>query len=244
MFKYSENIARCTRTFCTHYSNGKLKITQVNSCLKSGFELIDKIKVERTKKDNLERTFRRIKATIKDLALENNFEYFCTFTVKPSIEWNRYELEDVQNNLRKLLKSYKRKYKDFAYIIITEEHKDGAYHFHGLVKNLYDLYQNEYSYLSSNHFDTLGFNSFSKIQNYEKCCNYILKYISKDMVRLLNNKFYIRSRNLLTPSHYEIENLSIENWDYENDYCKMSTVDLKNVDLETFHNLSKLIIDK
>lgn len=176
--------------------------------------------------------------------MENDFEYFATFTVKSKANCNRYELEDVQLELRKLLKSYKRKNNDFAYIIITEEHKDGAYHFHGLVKNLNDLYINDNGYFSCKHFDKLGFNSFSKIKNYEKCCNYILKYISKDMVRQLGCKFYIRSRNLKTPKKYEINNLSIKDWDFENDYCKISTVDLKNVDFETFYNVNKLIIDK
>lgn len=68
----------------------------------------------------------RVKREVKELILCNNFDYFATYTVNTNENFtkgNRYCLEDCFERLRKLLKAYKRKYKDFAYILIAEEHQ-------------------------------------------------------------------------------------------------------------------------
>ena len=103
----------------------------------------------------------RTKRNIREIALCNNFDYFLTFTIN-SKNCDRFSLDECQNTLKKLIKAYKRKYNDFSYIIITEKHKNGAFHFHGLCKGLNnnDLYINNNGYLSSHFFDKLGFNSF------------------------------------------------------------------------------------
>ena len=136
----------------------------------------------------------RTKNNIKNICLSNNFEYFCTMTVN-SKNADRFSLQEVQDKMKKICKSIKRKNKDFAYIYITEEHKNGAFHFHGMVKNI-DLYINKNFYLSSADFDKLGYNSFSPIKDYNKCCNYITKYITKDCVKNENNQIYFCSRGL------------------------------------------------
>ena len=85
---------------------------------------INKTSAEEIKRISLSRT----KKNILEIALCNSFEYFVTLTVK--LNNVRYDLELAQFELKKLLKAYKRKYKNFKFIIITEKHKDGAYHFH------------------------------------------------------------------------------------------------------------------
>lgn len=124
----------------------------------------------------------RTKRNIKEIALCNSFEYFATLTVN-SQNADRFSLQDVQDLLKTKLKKYKRTHKDFAYIFITEKHKNGAFHFHGLIKGADDFYINDNGYYSLKVFDEIGFNSFSKIKDYNKCCNYITKYITKDCVR-------------------------------------------------------------
>ena len=47
---------------------------------------------------------------------------------------NRYDIDVAQEHLTHILKNYKKLHKDFKYILITEKHKDGAFHFHGLMK--------------------------------------------------------------------------------------------------------------
>ena len=154
-------------------------------------EVIDNI----TSKEEVDRiSLSRTKNNIKNICLSNNFEYFATMTVN-SKNADRFSLQEVQDKMKKICKSIKRKNPEFKYIYITEEHKNGAFHFHGMVKNL-DLYKNEFGYYSSSDFDKLGFNSFSEIKDYNKCCNYITKYITKNCVKNENNQIYFCSRGL------------------------------------------------
>lgn len=197
-FIYSKQSAYSTRFFLYNYDNNNFRIVRIKSCRNSGFEEIKKknnfvdVNSEEVKKCSLSRT----KRNIRELALCNDFEYFATFTVN-SEKCDRYVLNDVQDKLKKILHKIKRNNKDFAFLIITEKHKDGAFHFHGLVKGITDLYINDNGYLSSKIFENeLGFNSFSKIKDYTKCCNYILKYITKDCIKNSHNQIYISSRGL------------------------------------------------
>lgn len=139
----------------------------------------------------------RTKRRIKEICLCNEFEYFVTLTIN-SKNSDRFNLDEVQSTLKKKFIYYKRKNKEFKYIFITEKHKDGAFHFHGMMKNIdeNDIYINDFGYYSSHYFDKLGFNSFSKIVDYNKCCNYIMKYITKDCVRNSNGYIYIYSQGL------------------------------------------------
>ena len=105
-----------------------------------------------TSPEEIERiSLSRTKNNIKNICLSNNFEYFCTMTVD-SKNADRFSLQEVQDKMKKICKSIKRKNKDFAYIYITEEHKNGAFHFHGMCKNI-DLYLNKNYYYSSFDFN-------------------------------------------------------------------------------------------
>lgn len=139
----------------------------------------------------------RTKRRIKEICLCNEFQYFVTLTIN-SKNSDRFNLDEVQSTLKKKFEYYKRKNKEFKYIFITEKHKDGAFHFHGMMKNIdqNDIYVNKAGYYSSHYFDKLGLNSFSKIVDYNKCCSYIMKYITKDCVRNSNGYIYIYSQGL------------------------------------------------
>ena len=208
-FVYSKQSVYTTRFFLYNYNNNNFRIVRVKSCRNSGFEEIKKrntfvdVNSEEIQRQSLSRT----KRNIRELALCNNFEYFATFTVN-SEKCDRYSLNDVQDKLKKVLHKIKRNNKNFAFLIITEKHKDGAFHFHGLVKGITDLYINNNGYLSSSIFDNeLGFNSFSKIKDYSKCCNYILKYITKDCIKNSHNQIYISSRGLKKAVKEEFANI-------------------------------------
>lgn len=140
----------------------------------------------------------RTKRRIKEICLCNEFEFFVTLTIN-SKNADRFNLDEVQSTLRNKFRTYKRYYsKDFKYIFITEKHKDGAFHFHGMMKNIdeNDIYINDFGYYSSHYFDKLGFNSFSKIVDYNKCCSYIMKYITKDCVRNSSGSIFFHSQGL------------------------------------------------
>ena len=178
----------------------------------------------------------RTKNNIKNICLSNNFEYFCTFTINSQYA-DRYCLQEVQDKMKKICKKIQRNNKDFKYIYITEKHKDGAFHFHGMVKNI-ELYQNEFGYLSSKDFDVLGYNSFSKIENYNACCHYITKYITKDCIKNENNQIYFCSRGLSKGfDEYMIDyNLKdiFTNCSkvYENEYCQKIDFEIDKISIE------------
>lgn len=173
----------------------------------------------------------RSKRLIREISLSNDFTYFFTATVNSAFA-DRFSLTEVQNKIRKICKAIKRKNKGFKYIFITERHLNGAFHFHGLCTDL-DLYDNEYNYLSSKDFDTLGFNSFSPILSKQKVSNYITKYISKDCVRNEAGSVYFCSRGLKHASVYNIEDIPLDDYlvqkPYENDYCKIYDFNLEKL---------------
>lgn len=223
---FNSNDVYTTKFFLYTYNEQFSKLVKIKSCRQKGFELITNNSKIKTTKEEIERiSLSRTKKNIKEIALCNNFEYFVTFTVN-SLNCNRYSLEECQKKLKSILKAYKRKHSDFYYLIITEKHKDGAYHFHGLCKGFGDLYINKNNYLSSSFFDKLGFNSFSKINDYIKCCNYITKYISKDCIRNDKRQIYICSRGLKRAFKKElnIDNDSQIRWDFTNDFCCIKNI--------------------
>lgn len=183
----------------------------------------------------------RTKRNIKSIALANNFEYFSTLTVNSQL-CDRFSLEACQNKLKKINKEIKRKYKDFRYIFITEEHKKGGFHFHGLIGGIPVgcFFTNVNGYLSLPYYSQLGFNSFSLIVNYNKCCNYITKYITKHCLRNEHNQIYISSRGLKKADEYEILPIAFPHT-FENDFVQILDIDLsKPLTEEYYHILSKV----
>lgn len=224
---FSKNSVYNSRVYLYNYNNRFFRICSIKSCREKGFEdicsnnITDKKEVERI---SLSRTRRNI----RELALCNDFEYFCTITVN-SAQCDRYSLDEVQDNLRKCLRNIRNNSNNFKYLIITEKHLDGAFHFHGLMSNISDLYVNRFGFLSNSKLDVLGFNSFSKIESLEKVANYILKYISKDCVKNSKNQVYISSRGLKKAERSEL-NTNINNdiaFTYYNDFVNILDFDVE-----------------
>ena len=150
-FLFSQTQTRATRFFLYNYNDNNFRIVKVKSCRLPGFEILNKVAYEVVDYNSVavqEASLSRTKRNIRELSLCNNFEYFATFTINSEM-CDRYTLNIVQEKLKKILKKIKRKNSDFGYLIITEKHKDGAFHFHGLIKGISDLYINENGYLSS-----------------------------------------------------------------------------------------------
>lgn len=229
---YNKHEIYSSKLFLYQYNDSNFRIVCQKYSKDKGFEKITKINPYKqiedfmcgfndtiTSREELQRqSISRTKRNIREIALCNDFTHFATITINSDFA-DRFHLQECQDLLKKKLKKYKRKHKDFAYIFITEKHKDGAFHFHGLVKGL-EFYTNNNGYLSNKVFDEIGFNSFSKIKNFEKTCNYITKYITKDCVKNENNQIYICSRGLKRADKYEIQPIDID-YKFENDFCKI-----------------------
>ena len=227
---FSHNVVYNSKCYLYNYNNRYFRIAFLKSCREKGFEDISaRTKTDKEEVDRI--SLSRTRRNIRELSLCNNFEYFCTLTVN-SAKCDRYSLDDVQDNLRKCLRNIRNSSEEFKYLIITEKHKDGAFHFHGLMSGVSDIYLNPYGYLSCSKLDVLGFNSFSKIKSIEKVANYILKYISKDCVKNSKNQVYISSRGLKKAERTQL-NTNIKNdikFSFSNDY-----VDLLDFDVEKAH---------
>ena len=180
-------------TILYRYSDSNYKIVSTHNHMKHNNEVINKTGC--TDEKEVERiSISRSKRNINELIQCNHWDYFFTATVNGEYI-NRYDLEACLLKIRKILKKIKRGNPSFKYLFIIEEHKDGAYHFHGVCTDL-GLYVNDNGYFSNWYLDELGYNSFSKIEDTVKVSYYILKYITKNCLRNSNGSCYFSSRGL------------------------------------------------
>ena len=126
----------------------------------------------------------RYRSRVLQLAFNNKWDYFVTLTFdKDKID--RYDYKAICSTMLKFFDNYKqRKSKDFKYLLIPEQHKDGAFHFHGYFSGIKpgDVRSNEWGYLDFVPYrKKFGFCSISEIEDREKCAVYVSKYITKDM---------------------------------------------------------------
>jgi hypothetical protein len=180
---------------------------------KQGYELQNKKqKSNNNTFEYIDDSIRRTKTTISDLILCNNFDYFVTFTFAK----DRYNIEKCKKRMTKWLYKQQQRYGEFQYLIVPEHHKDGALHFHALLRNykgqIKPAFENNkkiYNIKSYKH----GYSTLIKINKTNKdtikLSNYLKKYITKDMPTDKNKKRYWVSRNLTRP--VKIHNVPINN---------------------------------
>lgn len=256
------------RYFIEQYNDTFFHIIDCNHNYKTiGRTLRDsKIKDIFDKVSSAETSMSRSRRNIKRIALSNEFEYFATWTVNAKY-CNRFYIEDVIEKMRILLKAFQRSNKDFKYLYIIEKHEKGAFHFHGLIKgvkigdedkNLRLYIKEEYNSLPKYILDAidkrqaiyhipffdnkLGYNTFTKIKSYNKCCNYICKYITEDMQRIASNYIYFSSKGLSKGYHYEVgfipESLFKNSYEYINNGQVLARV--KDIDITNLSDEDKL----
>lgn len=206
------------------YDLDNFRFLCLNSNESSSFKSVDRT-VNTDNSFCLEKSISRSKRVIREYALCNDFEWFCTFTIA-SQNADRFSLQSCEDNLRRRLKSYKQYHKDFIYLLIPEKHENGAFHFHGLMGgidqkdlilfNINDFdklpyyilrYLNEDRdiYYFKQFFKKTGFCTLTRIENKNKSANYITKYITKEPIRNENGTLYICCRGLKRSYSYDIK---------------------------------------
>lgn len=152
----------------------------------------------------IEESLRRTRTTIFDYALSNNFSYFVTFTFNPK-KVDRYSIESTSNIMKYWLNRQKKHSPNFAYVIVPEFHKDGAIHFHALIRDYNaelkstNVFQNGKRVYNLTGF-TAGFTNAQKLDDDQtKAAAYLTKYITKDMINRFNKRRYWASKNLHKP---------------------------------------------
>ena len=167
---------------------------------------VDEVSIKRTKKK------------VYDYAKSNEWEWFVTFTFSPD-KVNRYDYDECTKYLSKWFNNLKRSSPALSYLVVPEQHKDGAYHFHGLFSGINErqiVWTGKYVIkrvrgLRSKFVRTkekiykigsykLGWMTATRVREMEKVTSYITKYITKDMLNGLHGrKRYWCSRNLVLP---------------------------------------------
>lgn len=166
----------------------------------------------------------RAKKTIYEISKANKWELFVTFTVAD--KERRYDLEEVKKMIRiKIMNLRNRKKLSFGYLLIMEQHKDGAWHFHGLFNDIAGLTITEArspktkrllktkdgkQIYNVKDFESIGFTETTYVADTVAVAKYITKYITKEMEwNYPNKKKYLCSKGLnrATVTYQEIEDI-------------------------------------
>lgn len=145
--------------------------------------------------DNMARSFRRTRSALYMYARQCDWEYFITLTYSPDKIENRYDFSLCMKKAHKWINNCKnRKAKELLYLLVPEQHNDGAWHIHGLLCNTTGLtfidsgkrYNGKIVYNLDDW--KLGFSTATKVTDTYKVSNYITKYITKDLCAVTPGK--------------------------------------------------------
>ena len=162
-------------------------------------------------KENIDRSSRRARKSIRWHVRNNKHTHFVNLTYDPK----KYDTNEKRfNRMKTVLKELKRKYGNFHYVLVPEFHtggeSHGLIHWHGVMdlskfdlrratnyhtgKPLHDTAGREL--FNMNYWDSTGLSSVSEIGDTKKVANYITKYITKDIEKVVGKgqKKYWSSR--------------------------------------------------
>lgn len=149
---------------------------------------------------NQARSIRRSIQNIYMLTRANDWNYFSTFTF--SDRDYRYDYVTCKQKFSKWMNNFRNRHAGIDYLAVPEQHKDGAWHFHCLIKG--DLSSKLVKGVHTNRYILphykLGINEFEIVRDRYRVANYITKYITKDLLSKVENKQrYIYSAGLKRP---------------------------------------------
>ena len=166
---------------------------------------------------DMERSMRRARAKLRRLALANDFQYFVTLTLDPA-KIDRYDPAAVTKALGRWCDNMVRRH-GLRYVLVPEQHKDGAFHFHGFMagegliardsghtiggRTAYNLPQ-----------WTLGFTTAQELYGeYPAAVAYCCKYIGKQQGQRPLGRWYYSGGALREPEkmYADLDFRSVEN---------------------------------
>lgn len=173
------------------------------------------LSVERKERENMSRAVQKV----YDLAHSNSFDYFLTLTFDGS-KIDRYSYDACANAL-KLFTDIMR-HNGNKWLIVPEQHKDGAYHFHALVSGSLSLTEAINPHTGRKITDThgrqvynvcnfkYGHTTATSISDPTRAATYIAKYLTKEIQVPKGRKRYWASRSLCTPTEERLQMTSEE----------------------------------
>lgn len=193
-----------------------------------------------TKLDN---NFSRARSMVLQYALCNPWELFFTGTLDKA-KYDRYDLDTYMADLSQWIRDMRKAYGvKFQVLLVPEQHKDGAWHVHGLVHDLLvsaaepfgegtPKELRDHDYINwPDYQEKFGFCSLALIRDPIATAFYISKYVSKDLSRRagdLGKHLYFHSRPLCKAekvSDIYLPNPGLDNLcTHEYDFCKTGMV--------------------
>ena len=167
--------------------------------------------VEWQKENSLRASFARTKKNIYYLARSNVWEWFVTLTLSPD-KVDRYDYDDCRKKVRKWLDNLKQRVApDLYYLVVPEQHKDGAWHFHALFGGCGGLVFSDSGKCDKSgnviyNLDNFqyGFSTATQVNDTSRVSGYICKYITKDMCSQVSGRQrYWVSKNINRADCYE-----------------------------------------
>ena len=150
---------------------------------------------------SLQASMSRTRSSLRRLLASSlDWKWFVTFTFDKD-KVDRYNYDDCILALGSFLDSVR--VSGMQYVIVPERHKDGAFHFHGVFNGALDVslcgrFANQGIYNLDSW--TFGFSTVTAVRKVSAVCNYIAKYITKDLCSAVNRKRYLHSRSTLHPT--------------------------------------------
>ena len=169
--------------------------------------------------EKLRESLSRSKSKVYQLAVCNEWEYFCTMTIDGA-KHDRHDLKAFRKKLSKWINNYNGKHKtSVKYLLIPELHKKdpNAWHIHGLLMGLPEKHLTAFTladklphtmrkllkdgrklYNWCDYAAAFGWVSMERVQNPEAVAHYISKYVTKNLGAKieLNDHVYYCSKGL------------------------------------------------
>lgn len=133
----------------------------------------------------------RARTIVREYALCNDWDYFCTLTFSPLNVRDRWDLKGILVVLTQWLQNVRKRYcPGLRYLLVPERHQSGAWHFHGLLKGVSSA---ELPYFAPKRLRKNGFLdwplfrlrfgwcSLSPVKNAVGVAFYTTKYITKSL---------------------------------------------------------------
>lgn len=195
--------------------------------------------------------------TCRDIALLNPFTHFVTLTLDKT-KIDRYDISKIKPKLLNWLKNERYRY-GLDYLLIPELHKDGAVHFHGLftcpegrLEASGKYYRDKPIFYYKSWKKAFGFCTLVPIDgDYNALCNYITKYIVKDLDKILGGRYYLSSRDLVREPDmtlFNVDNVDLEKFEgkvYKNPRCSLISTEITQFpQIEDHVNFFKIVNTK
>ena len=213
-------------------------------------------KNENSENERFSNSISRSKSRIFELAMCNEFNFFCTFTQDQKLR-DRFDLKEFRKDFAQLVRNINRsrgENEKIKYLLIPEQHKNGAWHMHGLLAGLKETDLRKFTlaeklpnrirkqiekgveiYDWTRYRKAFGYFTCTKIEDKTACSKYITKYISKDLQKTVRDSgehlFFasqgLKGREAVVKNCFD--KCPVTEWDFENEFIKIKEINVRKM---------------